>query len=53
VADIITFMSKKWGINKRNINLRLCRSTADVIKMDLKKLEVFTINSRVSLAKLI
>jgi hypothetical protein len=53
VLDIINFMSRKWDISKSRITLRLCRTTADIIKVDVQRLEAFDKSSVVSIADLI
>lgn len=46
-------MSRKWNISKSRITLRLCRTTADIIKLDLSRLEAFDKTSVVSIQDLI
>lgn len=53
VKDIIQYMSNKWQIRKSRILLRICRSPADLVKLDINHLDTYTKKSDNKLIDLI
>ena len=49
VKDIITYISKKWDLRMSLIELRLCKSAADIVQQDQKYLTKFDKTSNVKI----
>ena len=41
MRDIIAYVCKKWELQRSQIELRLCKSTADIVQQDVKCLTKF------------
>ncbi len=53
VKDIIDFVSKKWNLQHNQVELRLCKSTADIVQQDTKNLMKFDWGSKQKISELL